>query len=89
MADREKVAFDWGQVETQAIMTNQLLEIYNEAFHEGWKTLYAWPEFEEMPQLPPQENLPYLDASIGVPEEEVSEPLSHPPEEGEAGPSST
>ncbi len=50
--------------------------------------MYAWPESEEVPLLPPRESLPYPDALIGVPEEEVSEPLPHPPEEGDATPPS-
>ena len=32
MAARERAAFDWGRVEAQVIMTNQLLGVYNEAF---------------------------------------------------------
>jgi hypothetical protein len=86
IAAREKVAFDRGQIETQKIMTNQVPGVYNEAFQQGWKALYSWPESDDMPQLPPQENLPYPEASIGVPEEELPEPLSQSNEE--AGPSS-
>lgn len=89
VVDREKAAFDQGWDEAQTIMTKQLPSVYNEAFHEGWKTLYAWPESEDIPKLPPRENLPYPDALIGVPEEEVSAPLPHPIEKGEDGPSST
>uniref|UniRef100_A0A2N9IVX2 Uncharacterized protein n=1 Tax=Fagus sylvatica TaxID=28930 RepID=A0A2N9IVX2_FAGSY len=63
--EREKAAFAWGRVEAEAIMTNQLPDIYNEAFEEGWRALLAWPESEELPPKPPQENLPYLDAPIG------------------------
>jgi regulator of replication initiation timing len=86
IAAREKAAFDWGQVEAQKIMTNQLPGIYNEAFHQGWKALYSWPESDDMPQLPPRENLPYPEAPIGVPEEELPEPL--PQSNEKAGPSS-
>uniref|UniRef100_A0A2N9FQB6 Uncharacterized protein n=1 Tax=Fagus sylvatica TaxID=28930 RepID=A0A2N9FQB6_FAGSY len=86
IAAREKVAFDRGQIETQKIMTNQVPGVYNEAFQQGWKALYSWPESDDMPQLPPWENLPYPEASIGVPEEELPEPLSQSNEE--AGPSS-
>ena len=89
VVDREKAAFDQGWDEAQTIMTKQLPSVYNEAFHEGWKTLYAWPESEDIPELPPRENLPYPDAPIGVPEEEVSAPLPHPIEKGEDCPSST
>lgn len=89
VVDREKAAFDQGWDEAQTIMTKQLPSVYNEAFHEGWKTLYAWPESEDIPELPPRENLPYPDAPIGVPEEEVSAPLPHPIEKGEDGLSST
>jgi hypothetical protein len=67
------------------IMTNQLLGVYNEAFQQGWKALYSWPESDNMPQLPPRENLPYPDAPIGVSEVELLEPLPQPNEE--AGPS--
>jgi hypothetical protein len=84
LMEREKAAFSWGRVEAEAIMTNQLPGIYNEAFQEGWRVLLAWPESEELPSKPPQENLPYLDAPIGVPEEKVTEPLPQPPEEGDA-----
>ena len=38
-----------------------------------------------MPQLPPQEVLPYPDAPIGVPEEELPEP--QPAADDVAGPS--
>uniref|UniRef100_A0A2N9H328 Uncharacterized protein n=1 Tax=Fagus sylvatica TaxID=28930 RepID=A0A2N9H328_FAGSY len=82
---REKAAFDWGQVEAQNIMTKQLPDMYNEAFQQGWKALYSWPESDDMPELPPQENLPYPEAPIGVPEEELPEPL--PEFNEEAGPS--
>ena len=85
-AEREKAAFTWGRVEAEAIMTNQLPRIYNEAFHEGWKALYVWPESKEVPLLPPRESLPYPDALIGMPEKEVSEPLPHPPVKGDAVP---
>uniref|UniRef100_A0A2N9GR11 Uncharacterized protein n=1 Tax=Fagus sylvatica TaxID=28930 RepID=A0A2N9GR11_FAGSY len=60
IAAREKAAFDRGQVEAQKIMTNQLPGVYNEAFQQGWKALYSWPESDDMPQLPPRDNLPYL-----------------------------
>jgi hypothetical protein len=83
---REKAAFDRGQAEAQKIMTNQLPGVYNEAFQQGWKALYSWPESDDMPQLPPRENLPYLEAPIGVSEEELPEPL--PQSNEEAGPSS-
>ena len=66
-------------------MTKQLPGIYNEAFQQGWKALYSWLESDDMPQLPPQENLPYPEAPIGVPEEELSEP--QPSSNEEAGPS--
>ena len=82
---REKATFDQGQVEAQVIMTNQLPGVYNEAFQQGWKALYSWPESDDMSQLPPRENLPYLDAPIGVSEVELPEPLPQPNEE--AGPS--
>ena len=84
---REKAAFDRGQVEAQVTMTNQLPDVYNKAFQQEWKALYSWSESEDMPQLPPRENLPYSNAPIGVPEEELPEPLPQPSEE--AGPSST
>ena len=87
MAAREKTAFDRGQVEAQVTMTNQLPDVYNKAFQQEWKALYSWSESEDMPQLPPRENLPYSNAPIGVPEEELPEPLPQPSEE--AGPSST
>jgi hypothetical protein len=87
-AEREKAAFAWGRVEAEAIMTNQLPRIYNEAFHEGWKALSVWPESEEVPFLPPRESLPYPEAPIGVPEEEVSKPLPHPPVKRDAVPPS-
>ncbi len=88
MAEREKATFSRGRVEAEAIMTNQLPSIYNKAFHEGWKALYAWPETEEMPLLPPRERLPYPDASIVMPEEEVKEPLPQLPKEGDDTPPS-
>jgi hypothetical protein len=59
IAAREKAAFDRGSVQAQTIMTKQLPGIYNEAFQQGWKALYSWAESDDMPQLPPQENLPY------------------------------
>ncbi len=71
VAEKEKVAFAWGRVEAETIMTNQLPDIYNEAFLVGWKALFAWPETEEIPLQPFRESLPYPDAPIGVPEEEV------------------
>jgi hypothetical protein len=85
IAAREKAAFDRGSVQAQTTMTKQLPGIYNEAFQQGWKALYSWPEFDDMPQLPPRENLPYPEAPIGVLEEELSEPQPSPNEE--AGPS--
>jgi hypothetical protein len=85
IATREKAAFDQGSVQAQTTMTKQLPGIYNEAFQQGWKALYSWPEFDDMPQLPPRENLPYPEAPIGVPEEELSEP--QPSSNEEAGPS--
>jgi hypothetical protein len=85
IAARETAAFDRGSVEAQTIMTKQLPGIYNEAFQQGWKALYSWAESDDMPQLPPQESLPYPDAPIGVPEEELPEP--QPPSNEEAGPS--
>uniref|UniRef100_A0A2N9I2C5 Uncharacterized protein n=1 Tax=Fagus sylvatica TaxID=28930 RepID=A0A2N9I2C5_FAGSY len=85
IAAREKAAFDRGQAEAQSIMTKQLPGIYNEAFQEGWKALYSWPDSDDMPGLPPQESLPYSDAPIGVPEEELPDPL--PALNDEAGPS--
>jgi hypothetical protein len=78
---REKAAFDRGQVEAQKIMTKQLPGVYNEAFQQGWKALYSWPESDDMPQLPPRENLPYPEAPIGVPEEELPDPLPESNEE--------
>ncbi len=84
-AAKEKAAFDRGYAEAQRIMTKQLPDIYNEAFQEGWKALYFWPDLEDMPGLPLQENLPYPNAPIGVPEEELPDPLPAPNEE--AGPS--
>uniref|UniRef100_A0A2N9G5W4 Uncharacterized protein n=1 Tax=Fagus sylvatica TaxID=28930 RepID=A0A2N9G5W4_FAGSY len=59
--------------------------VYNEAFQQGWKVLYSWPESDDMPQFPPRENLPYPEAPIGVPEEELLDPL--PESNEEAGPS--
>jgi hypothetical protein len=88
LAGREKAAFDRGQVEAQTTMTNQLPDVYNEAFQQGWKALYSWPESEDMAELPPRENLPYPNAPIGVSEEEVPESLPQPNEGGEAGLSS-
>ena len=85
---KKKAAFDRGQVEAQKTMTNQLPGVYNEAFQQGWKALYSWSESEDMPELPPRENLPYPNAPIGVPEEEVLKPLPQPNEGGEAGLSS-
>ena len=70
---REAAAFGRGSLEAQTTMTRQLPGIYNEAFQQGWKALYSW-ESDDMPQLPPQEVLPYPDAPIGVPEEELPEP---------------
>ena len=60
--------------------------MYNEAFQQGWKALFSWPESDDMPSLPPQESLPYPDAPIGVPEEEIPEPQPRSAE-GEGGPS--
>jgi chromosome segregation ATPase len=54
IAAREKAAFDRGQAEAQTIMTKQLPGIYNEAFQEGWKALYSWPDSDDMPGLPPR-----------------------------------
>ncbi len=85
IAAREKAAFDQGSVQAQTIMTKQLSGIYNEAFQQGWKALYSWAESDDMPKLPPLENLPYPDAPIGVPEEELPEP--QPSLNEEAGPS--
>ena len=82
---REKAAFDRGQAEGQSIMTKQLPGIYNEVFQEGWKALYSWPNSDDMPELPPQESLPYPDAPIGIPKEELPDPL--PASNDEAGPS--
>uniref|UniRef100_A0A2N9FLX9 Uncharacterized protein n=1 Tax=Fagus sylvatica TaxID=28930 RepID=A0A2N9FLX9_FAGSY len=87
VAAREKAAFDRGSEQAQTIMTKQLPGIYNEAFQQGWKVLYSWAESDDMPQLPPQENLPYPDAPIGVPEEELPEP--QPSADDEAGPSNS
>ena len=69
-------------------MTNQLPDIYNEAFLVGWKALFTWPETEEIPLQPSRESLPYPDAPIGVLEEEVQEPMPQPPDEGEDAPPS-
>ena len=44
IAAREKAAFDRGSVQAQTTMTKQLPGIYNEAFQQGWKALYSWPE---------------------------------------------
>ena len=74
IVSREKATFDRGSIQAQTTMTKQLPGIYNEAFQQGWKALYSWPESDDMPQLPPRENLPYPEAPIGVPEEELSEP---------------
>ena len=74
IAAREKAAFERGSVEAQAIMSKQLPGVYNEAFQQGWKALYSWVESDDMPQLPPQQSLPYPNAPIGVPEEELPEP---------------
>jgi hypothetical protein len=49
IAAKEKAAFDQGQAEAQVIMTNQLPNVYNEAFQQGWKALYSWPESDDMP----------------------------------------
>uniref|UniRef100_A0A2N9GIY7 Uncharacterized protein n=1 Tax=Fagus sylvatica TaxID=28930 RepID=A0A2N9GIY7_FAGSY len=87
IAAREKAAFDRGSVEAQTIMTKQLPGIYNEAFQQGWKALYSWEESDDMPQLPPQGILPYPDAPIGVPEEELPEP--QPSADDVAGPSNS
>uniref|UniRef100_A0A2N9HB28 Uncharacterized protein n=1 Tax=Fagus sylvatica TaxID=28930 RepID=A0A2N9HB28_FAGSY len=86
IAAREKAAFDRGSVEAQTTMTKQLPGIYNEAFQQGWKALYSW-ESDDMPQLPPQEVLPYPNAPIGVPEEELPEP--QPSADDVAGPSNS
>jgi hypothetical protein len=72
IAARERAAFDRGSVEAQTTMTKQLPGIYNEAFQVGWKALYSW-ESDDMPPLPPQDVLPYPNAPIGVPEEELPE----------------
>ena len=85
IVSREKATFDRGSIQAQTTMTKQLPGIYNEAFQQGWKALYSWPESDDMPQLPPRENLPYSEAPIGVPEEELSEP--QPSSNEEAGPS--
>ena len=74
LAGREKAAFERGQVEAQTTMTNQLPDVYNEAFQQGWKALYSWPESKNMPELPPRENLPYPNAPISVPDEEFQSP---------------
>uniref|UniRef100_A0A2N9EMW8 Uncharacterized protein n=1 Tax=Fagus sylvatica TaxID=28930 RepID=A0A2N9EMW8_FAGSY len=84
---RERAAFDRGQVEAQNIITKQLPDLYNEAFQQGWQALYSWPESDDMSKLPPRENLPYPEAPIGVPEEELQNPL--PESNEEASPSST
>ena len=83
---REAAAFGRGSLEAQTTMTRQLPGIYNEAFQQGWKALYSW-ESDDMPHLPPQEVLPYPDAPIGVPEEELPEP--QPAADDVAGPSNT
>ena len=85
IAAREKAAFERGSVEAQTIMSKQLPGVYNEAFQQGWKALYSWAESDDMPQLPPQQSLPYPNAPIGVPEEELPEP--QPLSNEEAGPS--
>uniref|UniRef100_A0A2N9GES3 Uncharacterized protein n=1 Tax=Fagus sylvatica TaxID=28930 RepID=A0A2N9GES3_FAGSY len=86
IAARERAAFDRGSVVAQTTMTNQLPSIYNEAFQQGWKALYSW-ESDDMPQLPPQETLPYPNAPIGVPDEELPEP--QPADDDVAGPSNS
>jgi hypothetical protein len=86
IAARERAAFDRGSVEAQTTMTKQLPGIYNEAFQVGWKALYSW-ESDDMPPLPPQEVLPYPNAPIGVPEEEL--PESQPAADDVAGPSNS
>uniref|UniRef100_A0A2N9HL39 Uncharacterized protein n=1 Tax=Fagus sylvatica TaxID=28930 RepID=A0A2N9HL39_FAGSY len=50
----------------------------------GWKALYSW-ESDDMPPLPPQDVLPYPNAPIGVPEEEL--PEAQPADDDVAGPS--
>uniref|UniRef100_A0A2N9FAQ1 Uncharacterized protein n=1 Tax=Fagus sylvatica TaxID=28930 RepID=A0A2N9FAQ1_FAGSY len=59
----------------------EMAEREKAAFDRG-RALFAWPETKEIPLLPPRENLPYPDVQIGVPEEEVQEPLPQPLEEG-------
>uniref|UniRef100_A0A2N9II38 Uncharacterized protein n=1 Tax=Fagus sylvatica TaxID=28930 RepID=A0A2N9II38_FAGSY len=86
IAARERAAFDRGSVEAQTTMTKQLPGIYNEAFQVGWKALYSW-ESDDMPPLPPQEVLPYPNAPISVPEEEL--PESQPAADDVAGPSNS
>uniref|UniRef100_A0A2N9H9T8 Uncharacterized protein n=1 Tax=Fagus sylvatica TaxID=28930 RepID=A0A2N9H9T8_FAGSY len=83
---RERAAFERGSVEAQTTMTKQLPGIYNEAFQVGWKALYSW-ESDDMPPLPPQEVLPYPNAPIGVPEEELPDP--QPADDDMAGPSNS
>uniref|UniRef100_A0A2N9IQB2 Uncharacterized protein n=1 Tax=Fagus sylvatica TaxID=28930 RepID=A0A2N9IQB2_FAGSY len=83
---RERAAFDRGSVEAQTTMTKQLPGIYNEAFQVGWKALYSW-ESDDMPPLPPQDVLPYPNAPIGVPEEEL--PEVQPANDDVAGPSNS
>uniref|UniRef100_A0A2N9GCS3 Uncharacterized protein n=1 Tax=Fagus sylvatica TaxID=28930 RepID=A0A2N9GCS3_FAGSY len=83
---RERAAFDRGSVEAQTTMTKQLPGIYNEAFQVGWKALYSW-ESDDMPPLPPQDVLPYPNAPIGVPEEEL--PEAQPADDDVAGPSNS
>uniref|UniRef100_A0A2N9J6C5 Uncharacterized protein n=1 Tax=Fagus sylvatica TaxID=28930 RepID=A0A2N9J6C5_FAGSY len=83
---RERAAFDRGSVEAQTTMTKQLPGIYNEAFQVGWKALYSW-ESDDMPPLPPQDVLPYPNAPIGVPEEEL--PEAQPANDDVAGPSNS
>uniref|UniRef100_A0A2N9JAC8 Protein kinase domain-containing protein n=1 Tax=Fagus sylvatica TaxID=28930 RepID=A0A2N9JAC8_FAGSY len=86
IAARERAAFDRGSVEAQTTMTKQLPGIYNEAFQVGWKALYSW-ESDDMPPLPPQDVLPYPNAPIGVPEEEL--PEAQPADDDVAGPSNS
>uniref|UniRef100_A0A2N9FIG1 Uncharacterized protein n=1 Tax=Fagus sylvatica TaxID=28930 RepID=A0A2N9FIG1_FAGSY len=86
IAARERAAFDRGSVEAQTTMTKQLPGIYNEAFQVGWKALYSW-ESDDMPPLPPQDVLPYPNAPIGVPEEEL--PEFQPADDDVAGPSNS
>uniref|UniRef100_A0A2N9IDL2 Uncharacterized protein n=1 Tax=Fagus sylvatica TaxID=28930 RepID=A0A2N9IDL2_FAGSY len=78
------------ELENALKVATRTFQLRNEAqerltFQEGWKALFSWPDSDDMPGLPPKESLPYPNAPIGVPEEELSDPL--PATNDEASPS--